>query len=375
MICHNEKCRRKVESPLELYDGSWACPYCKHEMMSSFSSFSVTAENEELYTLSERSYYRWLTNASRRAPGGKKWLDKAVELCREAAQKGNPLAVTRLGFYYDKDYVEENRSEAVRCRIAYAYYSAVCYSDADLKTEEGVRRRYDWKEIRVQAARQMLEMLAFAPEEVAALDKFNFEFNRSRVKAKLGVEIDRSRVEPMKASKEEQAFSALYSCFSKQRAPLFGICRMTGEELKKLFKITVGNRFDAYRMAERGVFMGLAECSARGGMKDGGGMFTAMKNRRRTDEVLSSVEDDGYYCLYFFNESGGHRFFGKYGLSVIKKALEENRFGLVKRLVDDGGRMDYTFLDDDVYLYKTKMRNVKDAVRKLVSAVCEGDGR
>ena len=104
-------------------------------------------------------------------------------------------------------------------------------------------------------------------------------------------------------------------------------------------------------------------------------MFTAMKNRRRTDEVLSSVEDDGYYCLYFFNESGGHRFFGKYGLSVIKKALEENRFGLVKRLVDDGGRMDYTFLDDDVYLYKTKMRNAKDAVRKLVSAVCEGDGR
>ena len=130
MIC--QQCHKKVETPLELYDGGWACPHCKHGLMSAFSDFSVTRENEELFTLSERSYYRWLTNA-RRGQEGRAWLGKAVELCRESARLGNPLAVTRLGYYYDKDYVEENRSEAVRCRIAYAYYSAVCFSDAELK--------------------------------------------------------------------------------------------------------------------------------------------------------------------------------------------------------------------------------------------------
>lgn len=373
MICHNEKCRRNVEAPLELYDGSWACPYCKHEMMSAFSDFNITAENEELFTLSERSYYRWLTN-SRRA-GGRKWLDKAVELCREAARLGNPLAVMRLAYYYDKDYVEENRSEAVRCRIAYAYYSAVCYSDAELKVQEGVRRTYDWKEIRVRAAKMMMDMLAFAPDEIASLERFNFEFNRSRVRAKLGADIERSRVEPMKEKKEEQAFSTLYSCFAKQRAPLFGIFRLTGEELKKMFAVSVGNRFDAYRMAERGIYLGMIECAANGGVADSGGVFTAMKNRHRIDEVLAAVQDDANVCIYFFNENGGHRFFGAYGLSTIRKALEENRFDLVKRLINDGGRIDYTFLDDDVYLYKTKMRNAKDAVRKLVSSVCEGDIR
>ena len=35
--------------------------------------------------------------------------------------------------------------------------------------------------------------------------------------------------------------------------------------------------------------------------------------------------------------------------------------------------MDYTFLDDDVYLYKTTARGGADAVKKLINAVCEGE--
>lgn len=374
MICHNEKCGRQVERPLELYDGSWACPYCKHEMMSAFSEFAVTAENEELFILSERSYYRWLTNVKLlRESAAQKLIDKAVELCKESARLGNPMAVARLGFYYDKDYVEVNRSEAVRCRIAYAYYSAVCYSHAELKVEDGVRHRYDWKEIRIDAAKRMLEMLAFVPEEIASLDKFNFEFNRTRVREELGIDVHVTRTEGAKSGREEQAYSVLYSCFAKQKAPLFGIFRLTGDELKRMFKIAVGNRFDVYRMAERGVFLAVAECDARGSIKDEGGVFTALRNRRRIDEVLEGLSDDSLYCAYFFNENGGHRFFGKYGLSVVKKTLEENRFALVKRLVSDGGRLDYTFCDDDVYLYKTKLRSTGDAVKKLVAAVCEGE--
>ena len=372
MIC--QQCHKRAEQPLELYDGGWACPHCKHEMMSAFSAFSVTAENEELFTLSERSYYRWLTN-SRRGQEGRTWLDKAVELCKEAARLGNPLAVTRLGFYYDKDYVEENRSEAVRCRIAYAYYSAVCFSDADLKVQEGVRGRYEWKDIRVHAAELMLNMLAYAPEELTALDKFNFEYNRARVRAKLGVDTPAVRTEPMRVGRSRQAFELLYSCFAKQRAPLFGIFRLSGEELKGLFGITMGSRFDAYRMAERGLYIGVIGCDKRGGVEDGAGTFTALRNRARIGQVLAATEDGAPLCLYFFNENGGHRFFGRYGLGAIRKALEANRFALVKRLIDDGGRMDYTFLDDDVYLYKTTMRGAADAVRRLVHAVCEGEGR
>ena len=42
MICGNDKCKRKVEQPLELYDGSWACPYCKHEIASMSGNFRMT---------------------------------------------------------------------------------------------------------------------------------------------------------------------------------------------------------------------------------------------------------------------------------------------------------------------------------------------
>ena len=79
---------------------------------------------------------------------------------------------------------------------------------------------------------------------------------------------------------------------------------VTGDELKRMFKIAVGNRFDVYRMAERGVFLAVAECDARGSIKDEGGTFTALRNRRRIDEVLEGLSDDSLYCAYFFNENG-----------------------------------------------------------------------
>ena len=103
--------------------------------------------------------------------------------------------------------------------------------------------------------------------------------------------------------------------------------------------------------------------------------FCLRRTRGRLKELILAalLLAGGALCLYFFNESGGHRFFGRYGLGAIRKALEANRFALVKRLVSDGGRLDYTFCDDDVYLYKTKLRSTGDAVKKLVSAVCEGE--
>ena len=60
-------------------------------------------------------------------------------------------------------------------------------------------------------------------------------------------------------------------------------------------------------------------------------------------------------------------------MNAVKKSLEESRFDLVKRLIADGGMQDYTFLDDDVYLYKTTMRGAGDAVKKLIAAVCRGE--
>lgn len=374
MICGNDKCKRKVEQPLELYDGSWACPYCKHEIASMSGNFRITAENEELFTLAERSYFSWLTmSVSERRRSGKKTLEKAVELCKEAARQGNPLAVTRLGYYYDKDYVEVNRSEAVRCRIAYAYYSAVCFSDAQLAVDESVGKTYDWQEIRIAAANLMLEMLAFVPEEIAVLDKFNFEYNRSRVRAKLGLDYQKQRSELMKHSRSEQAFSTLYSCFAKVRAPLFGVCRLSGEELKKLFTETVGNKLDAYRMAEKGVFMSVAECDKKGSLLDGGAAFSAMTNRRRIDEILSSLGGESEVYFFFFNGNGGHKYFGRHEQNQIADVLRADRYELVRRLVSDAGRQDYTFFDDDVYYYKAKFRGAGDAVKKLITAVCGGE--
>ena len=176
-----EKCKTAIDQPLELYNGEWACPNCKAKLGSVMSDFEINADNEQLFNLAECSYYTWLDEASHgNAEGARENLEKAIELTREAAAMGNPEAVIRLGYYYDKDYTEVNRSEATRCRAAYAYYSAVCYASSELKVaKEGVKGTYDFHAMRVRAARYMLKMLAAAPEELTVNKLFVFPVRRT----------------------------------------------------------------------------------------------------------------------------------------------------------------------------------------------------
>ena len=188
MIC--EKCKHTIEQPLELYNGEWACPDCKAKLGGVMSDFEITADNEQLFKLAECCYHNWLEGASRgEAERVREQLEKAIEFTREAAAMGNPEAVVRLGYYYDKDYTEVNKSEAARCRAAYAYYSAVCYASSELKVaKEGVKGVYDFRAIRIKAAGYLLKMLASAPEELTSSDKFNYENNLAMIKERLGVE-------------------------------------------------------------------------------------------------------------------------------------------------------------------------------------------
>lgn len=367
-----EKCKTAIDQPLELYNGEWACPNCKAKLGSVMSDFEINADNEQLFNLAECSYYTWLDEASHgNAEGARENLEKAIELTREAAAMGNPEAVIRLGYYYDKDYTEVNRSEATRCRAAYAYYSAVCYASSELKVaKEGVKGTYDFHAMRVRAARYMLKMLAAAPEELTVNKLFAYDDNHERVKAVLGVDFPRPQnVAGVRTGAEETAFVKLLSCF-RQKAPLFGVMKLKGEELKRLAKMNIGGE-SVIRAIRRGLFLAAAIANENGKV-DIDDTFIALKNERAFKDFVNGEVSDGGYCwLFFFNDKGGHRFFGKFALGRIHKALTSSRYTLVKTFIDRVGE-DLTFLDDDVYMCKSKMGTVKDAVVKLADCVQNG---
>ena len=145
MKCTYTNCAKKFTAPLELFNGALVCPHCKREL-SVVADFKLTAENQELFNLSELYFFRYLSPKSYdqgdQPPLNlqpEELLDCAIENCSKSAKAGNPKAVYRMGFY-NEHYLEAVRSENDRIRMAFDYYASLCYSpDLSVKTEDGVK--------------------------------------------------------------------------------------------------------------------------------------------------------------------------------------------------------------------------------------------
>ncbi len=369
MICSNVKCNKEIAKPLELYNGEWACPHCR-EKISSSRTFRIDGENHEIYVLSECLYFRWMTMQGQEKINNGYLLDKAVEACRESAIKGHPQAIIRMGYYYDKDYVEVTSSEIMRCRAAYNYYSSVCFSDKMPEIiDKSVMSTFDWEYEQLRAGRLLLEMLSKLPHSETKHKKMDYNDNLNRLRNKFG-EGKLGALEEIVFTHDtpgyERGYNTLKSCLSKLRAPVFGIFRVTGKEMKKIFD---ENKGFARRVASK-IDVGYLECDAKGKVADE--LFFMLTNDHRITEVLANVSDTKTYLVYFFNENKGkHQYLNRKFREGVRKGLEKDDFFLVKRLCNDCGEIDFTFYDDDLYLYKTALNSPVQTVENLVNSVCE----
>ncbi len=368
-------CGRDV-MPLELYDGSWSCPSCRSPLSDFQNDFVVTADNEELFVQSELLYANWLFNHDGRASAD--MIKRAVELCRRSARAGNPKALSRLAFYYDKGYTETSYGEAMRCKIAYTYYSAVCYSGLrEIKVQDGLPA-VRWNEVCEKTAYSMLYMLASAPAELQATRTYGLESNLERVRGELGIDVDLTGFDRADGNinPTERIFSVLCSCIDKQRAPLFGAFRVRVAEVKELYRRPMPGKEEKIPNAlywltmKKDVFLAYIKDTH---IKDSDKMFNRLSTQRSVEALFDELEDQEYVWAFFFNNSGGHKY-----LSSAKKRekVKKTIFGrvgtdLLKMLLQNGNHDFYTFYDDDIY-YFMKQSNEADATRTLVDKVSAG---
>ena len=367
MICTNAKCRKKIDAPLELYDGRWACPHCQKEINAA-TDFAITPESSELFVLSERYYFKWLTgNPRNRIAEWNNTIGMAVDLCKKAAMLGDPRAITRLGYYYDKDYVEIERSEAERCRIAFLYYSSVCYA-----TTGGGIDAESWKSIREYAATLMLEMLAYAPVELMQEEKYRFEYNCEKIKNKLGITFDKGNYKAPTIGRVERFLGTLHSCFSPVRAPLFGIFRLSGKELCDAFEVSAKKQgSEETKSISTLIKDGLKLCYVKTKEISEDGEFVRLSGDRHISQSLNKLkEENPAVHVFFFNRCGKHRFFNRSELRHIDDLLSARGYALVTKLLDVRKDRDYTIFDDDVYFHKSV--SVGKALEKLIDTMISG---
>ena len=370
-------CGREVV-PLDLYDGSWSCPVCRNPLNIFQSEFVVNADNEELFVQSELLFAQWLFNHDGRV--NMSTVKQAIELCQRSARMGNPKAIARLAFYYDKQYVDKNYSDTMRCKIAYIYYSAICFSNiGTVKVENGLPQ-VNWKELREKTAYFMLYMLATAPVELQETKTYNLHNNQERVRHEMGLDINLAEIEKSNDSitHTERIFSTLCSCVDKRRAPLFGAFRTKIADLKDLYKRPFTGKENKIPNAlywlttTKKILLAYIDDSV---IKNSDAKFSRLSTRNSVEMLFKNKQDDDFVWIFFFNHNGGHKYLGNQQKRERVEKVIYGRVGsdLLKMLLQNGHQSSYVFYDDDIYQFM-KQANIADATRTLIDRVCKGGG-
>ena len=366
----------KDVAPLELYNGSWACPACHNALIDKFESFVITHDNEELYCQAEILYANWLFNHDGNADVS--IIDKAVRLCRESARRGNPKAIARLAYFYDKDYVGRECSEASRFKIAYNYYSMICYSGVTgVETAPGLPT-LDFTALREQTAFHMIQMLACTPPELRDNPAYNLKSNLDRIENELSITINYtvSNDAREKLSLNDRVFGVLTSTVNKQRAPLFGAFRINVGDLIEIYKKPFPGKEEKIPHALYWLTTNKKLLLAYINDKDISSsekMFNRLSTQSSVESMVDTHDDDEYIWLFFFNNNGGHKFLNS---QSKREKVQKTIFGrvgtdLLKMLLQNGNCNFYTFYDDDVYQH-TKQGNLTEGTRNLVDKICNG---
>lgn len=157
----------------------------KHKMIEQMEHFKITLENEELYRQSELLYAKWLFNKDGKVTMNT--VDQAVTLCLRSAEMGNPKALVRLAYFYDKNYIALDGNDQTHFKIAYNYYTMVCFSGiSEIEVRPGCPP-IQWRSVREEAARAMLRMLSTAPSELQENPMYDYRTNYDRVQMEFGL--------------------------------------------------------------------------------------------------------------------------------------------------------------------------------------------
>lgn len=366
------QCGKQISAPLELYDGRIVCSKCGKDLLASDRPFVLTEENQAYFNKSEELYFAWLENAD--GESKLSMAEKAVDLCKTSAYLGNPNALARLGYYYDRDYDEVNRGENMRCRLAYRCYKAVCMQNQSPTVEDGAKE-IDFTALQKRTAKMLFEMMKTAPEETVKAVESDFRVVKERIATKFGeVYHAQDAVEETDATKIALEQIALIK--SEQRATLFGVIKMNKATLtsviepKKDKSLTL---LDVIKKRKTEVY--LVKLDRASNINANDDAFYRLTNENQVNTILNELSSEETVAIVYVNGWGKHKYYSK--IDEIVKAIAKNRYDLARRLICDADRrrIEFTFYDDDLYYcqnFTGGHKSLSSAMEKLIETVCEG---
>ena len=268
-----------------------------------------------------------------------------------------------MGFYYDKDFVETDRTELERCRVAAQYYSAVArHTESDIAGWNG-----DFKELRIRSSRDLIKMVAgLSPRERISFQKVVEEIRALGLISAEEVDELFTQGKSRSASLHRRLEDLLTSAVSKKRAPTFGVLFASVEELRQSIDI----------LLKADVVVKTKKLEFSFAPLDDNFRYIAYQPDRdfrpviTEDSIRAKVESEDLgesnVAIYFFNNAGKHGIYNGSGeRAKIRKWIEDKQYQAIMDLIESAKGHPCIFFDDDIFYYQKQKRFAADVVELI----------
>ena len=372
-------CHFEIEEPLILFNGDWVCPHCKKNILDKMENvkFEITDENEFLFNLSESYYCQALKAESKKLKDS--YIVQAIKYCQQAMDKKHPYAYFRMGYYFDKDYLENKWDENRRCQIAYSYYVAVLEG----KIDESNKKRLE--EIQETTKEFLYTMLYYWPEAHVNDSKYFISNNVKKYDLK---EFEKKQQNTI-ISNLERFKNSLLSLNQDNGTTLCGVFKFDKESFEQFLKdyrkdiekplkdrkwyniLKNSAKVIFYYSSSQAAIKKEAElyfnCFAENQNNSNNIRNALVSEQGRGDDLLGCLDAKVIYAC-FISQKKKHKYFSTSQVSKINKFLieddENNRESILGHLETKGNKNWIIIYDDDIYAQEG--RNIKNKVYQFV---------
>ncbi len=353
------KCHKEIKEPLQLYTGTMACPKCKNSMNNYPKSFEITDPRaNEFFTLSELFYHYSICKSAQLGAvsplidkcslSAEKMIKKSVQYCQQAVNLGHPEAFWRMAFFYDKDYVEKDKTELVRCRIAANMYLALISSPERQFLGYGASNgEEETTALKARAASDLVSILGGMPQNdkklyTNALVEYGYITNDEAKELCQGTDKNGGA----------ELLTMLAETTSRLRAPLFGVITVKKEILAAIAEEITSLKAVKNRKIDF-MFIPLN----RDNLYDVTSIVDGIDPYHVARSTVAAINEGiGYAidkaeencCVFFFNKAGKHRFYSSGSKkNRIQRLLNQD---VIDRLISYAAGRSFVFYDDDVFV-------------------------
>lgn len=361
-----QKCKKEFDEVLTLFDGSLVCPKCKSPIFDA--DFKITRENDEIFKLSELFYLNALKAESRK--DYKKYIEQATSLCIYAANLGHPSAVWRIGFYYQKDYMERNRSESERLRYAGFYFKLLYKSKLEsVSVEKGIDGYQNdfYLKLKTRAASDFLNIIG----KLKAGNAETMRFEREYIKSVYGLTSSFDVIEDKTSGKP---YDILKECSSDFRPPRFGMIKMTKAEFCESYSEICPLLASDKKISSVMIYFD-DEWNARITTKPLSDIKNIEEYFKRWEEDKDAKGSKGTLFLFFVNRAGKNKmtshlkkdFFEYLRISDGRASDTLQKFLGTFYVKCRSNGCDFVFTDDDIIAQNT--RSADEALANIMNKI------